>query len=696
MTENKNIIVALIGNPNVGKSTIFNNLTGSNQHVSNYPGTTVEKKEGSKKYKEYKINFIDLPGIYSLFAYSDDEAITRDFLLKKKPDLLINVIDVGNLERNLYLFTQITDITIPIIIVLNMFDILKFQNKTIDKKEVSDLLGVPVFVTIANKKIETNDIFDCIVNFVETWKLKNIITRAKVDYGNVIKNEANKLENLISENLKLLNFPKYWFAIRLLENDPVVLKLVSTIKNEVDVSIQLKKSRAHITEHFCKKTETEIVNMRYAFANSIARTILHETGRKRVDMTEIIDTFVLNKYLGIPIFALVMYIIFKFTFVFSYPMVNVFGFFFKWFSMIVARILPCGHMQSLVINGIIGGLGAVLSFLPLILLMFFAIAFFEDSGYMARAAFVMDKIMNKFGLQGKSFLPLMLSTNGCAVPGILSARTLDSKCDRLITMFVVPFMICGAKLPVFALIIGAFFPVKYQSGIMFFMYLLSIIVALSVAKFLSITILKDESACFVMELPPYHLPTIRSLLLKMWERGWIYIRKIATLIVILSIIIWAAFAYPKSPINDNLTKDEQIAFQVKYSFAGVLGKILEPLFKPIGMDGVRGIALIAGFAAKEIIVSTLSTIYALGNDFENVQSLKEKIANDKDWSVLKGITFLIFCLIYVPCIVSVSVFFKETNSSYKWLVFLVIGNTVFAWVASFIVFQLGMLLKIGI
>ncbi|MDR0800006.1 MAG: ferrous iron transport protein B [Endomicrobium sp.] len=719
MGANKNITVALAGNPNTGKSTIFNGLTGSNQHVGNYPGVTVEKKEGSKSYKGYDITFIDLPGTYSLSAYSDDEVVARDFLLNEKPDVVINVIDAANMERNLYLFTQIAELDVPVIIALNMVDILESRGKTADKKAMSDLLGVPVFATVASREIGIVDILDCIVSISENGKLKNrhhhhhthhkVVsisengelknrTRVKVDYGEDIKEETDKLENLISKDSVLSKLPKRWLSIKLLDNDPLALKLVCKADNKTEILKQIEKSRNHIKGHFGRETETEIANKRYGFANSVVKTVVKKTGQKKIDMTEVIDDFALNRYLGIPIFAAVMYIIFKFTFTLSGPMVKLFGLFFKWFGKTVAKIIPDGPVQSLVVDGVIGGVGGVLGFFPLIMFMFFAIAFFEDSGYMARAAFVMDKVMSRFGLHGKSFLPLMLSTNGCAVPGILATRTLDSKRDRLITMFVVPFMVCGAKLPVFALIIGAFFSARYQTGVMFFMYFLSIVIALSIAKLLSVTVLlKGTSAHFVMELPPYHLPTIKGLFLKMWERSWLYVRKAGTVIVLISILTWAVFAYPKAPVNESLTEAEKAAVQLEYSIAGRAGKILEPLFKPIGMDGNRAVALIAGFAAKEVIVSTLGTIYSIGEvGSEDARTLKEKIAADKDWSPLKGVAFLIFCLIYAPCIVSVMVFFKETGSSYKWLALLVIGSTVFAWIASFIVFQLGMLLKIGV
>jgi ferrous iron transport protein B len=688
------IQVAIVGNPNIGKSTIFNNLTGSSQDVGNYPCVTVEKKECLRKYKNIEINFIDLPGVYSLSAFSEDEVVARNFLIENKPDVIINVVNASNMERNLYLFTQITELNIPIIVVLNMADILKSQGKIADTKEMEVLLGVPVFNTVANKSIGIDKILDCLVSYYKNGKLKNQI-RAKVDYGEDIKTEIDKLDAVVLKSKDLSKFPSGWLSIKLLDNDTFALQIVSKADNGIDILKQLKQSQAHLKEHFGEKLETKLINRRYGFANSVVKTVIKKVDTQKIDISEIIDTFALNKYLGIPIFALVMYIIFKFMFSFSVPFIKAFGLFFNKFEQIATVIIPQGPIKSLIVDGIIDGVGGVFEFFPLVLFMFLAIAFFEDLGYMARAAFIMDKIMGKFGLHGKCFLPLMLSTNGCAVPGILATRMLNSKRDRLITMFVVPFMVCGAKLPVFALIIGAFFSVKYQTGIMFIMYLLSIAIAFSVAKLLSKTILNGETSRFVMELPLYHLPTLKGLFLKMWERGWLYVRKAGTITLLISIVVWFVFEYPKTPVNENLSQSEQAAIQLKHSFAGRAGKYLEPVFKPIGMDGNRAIALLAGLAAKEVIVSTLGTIYAIENN-DNHQPLKEKITSDKDWCSLKGIAFLIFCLIYPPCMVSVSVFFKETGSSFKWLMLLVIGNTIFAWIASFIVFQLGTFLNLGV
>ncbi|MCL2144095.1 MAG: ferrous iron transport protein B [Endomicrobia bacterium] len=707
MEKNKNITVALAGNPNCGKSTIFNALTGANQRIANYPGVTVEKKEGTKHYKGYDINFIDLPGTYSLSALSEDEVVARDFLVNDKPDIIINVIDASNMERNLYLFTQIIELDIPVIAVLNMVDILESQGKTADEKQMSALLGVPVFATVGNKGLGITDILDCIAGCHGQGGQGDVAVDhngqqlrpldhkpARVDYGDDIKGEKDKLEVLIAKDASLLKYSKDWLSVRLLDNDTIALGIAAKASNGKDILAQNEKSRKHIEGHFGKKPEIEIVGRRYGFARSVAKTVIKETDGKKTDITEIIDRFALNKYLGIPIFAAVMYIIFKFTFTLSIPVVKVFEIFFGWLGGFAGGLMPEGPVQSLIVDGIIGGVGGVLGFFPLVLFMFFAIAFFEDSGYMARAAFVMDKIMNRFGLHGKSFLPLMISTNGCAIPGFLASRTLDSKRDRLITMFVTPFMICGAKLPVFALIIGAFFSAKYQTNIMFIMYGLSIVLALAIAKLLSITAFKGEAAHFVMELPPYHMPTLKGLLLKMWERGWLYVKKAGTVIVLASIIIWAAFTYPQVPEDEDFSEEEIAAVQIEYSAAGRIGKFIEPFFKPIGMDGNRAVALIAGFAAKEIIVSTLGTVYSLGEvkSEEDAEPLKEKIAADPGWSPLKGIVFLIFCLIYIPCLPSVVVFFKETGSSFKRLALLVLGTTGLAWIASFVVYQVGILI----
>jgi ferrous iron transport protein B len=695
MSTDKKLIVALAGNPNSGKSTIFNALTGSKQHVGNYAGVTVEKKEGSKEYKGYDITFVDLPGTYSLSAFSEDEVVARDFILNDRPDAVIHIVDASNMDRNLYLFTQLAELNIPIIIALNMTDILESKGFKAGEKELSSLLGVPVVATVGNKKTGIADLLDALIANYENGSLLKQ-TAAKVDYGDDIKRETDALEALVLKDAELSKLPKSWLSIKLLDNDAAALKKVSSSKNAAAIIAQIEKSRKHIEEHFGETAETKIAEYRYGFTNSVVKTAVKEAQAVKRDFTALIDKFVLNRLLGLPIFAAVMYLIFKFTFTVSEPVVGWFEAFFEWTGGVAASVIPEGPLQSLVVDGIIGGVGGVLGFFPLVLFMFFAIAFFEDSGYMARAAFVMDRIMSKFGLHGKSFLPMMISTNGCAVPGFMATRTLDSKRDRFITMFAVSFMICGAKLPVFSLFIAAFFSGRQQANVMFVFYVLSVIIALIAAKILSKTVLKGEPAHFVMELPPYHIPTLKGLLLKMWERGWLYIKKAGSIILFVSVLMWAGFTYPQAPENPDLSEEEAAAVQMESSFLGHLSKALEPVVRPMGMDGTKAIALVAGLAAKEVVVSTLGTIYSLGEiDPEESEPLQKKIANDKDWSPLKGVVFLIFCLIYVPCIAAVVVFYRETGSKLKWLALLLIGNTIAAWVISTLVYQIGSLLKIG-
>jgi len=444
--------------------------------------------------------------------------------------------------------------------------------------------------------------------------------------------------------------------------------------------------------------ETLIADRRYGFISGACTKAVKQTVELRHTMSDRIDKVVLNRVLGLPIFGLVMYSIFKFTFTISEPVVGWVEVLFEKLGALAASVIPEGLFQSLVIDGIIGGVGGVLGFFPLVLFMFFAIAFFEDTGYMARAAFVMDKLMSKFGLHGKSFLPMMIATNGCAVPGIMASRTLDSKRDRLITMMVTPFMLCGAKLPIFALFIGAFFQAKSGANIMFLMYVLSVAVAFSSAWILKKLVFKGENAHFVMELPPYRVPTLKGLLIKMWERGWMYLRKAGTIIVLLSIIIWAGFTFPQVGAQDGSSGSEgkTASTQIEQSYAGKLGKIIEPVVRPIGLDGRSGVALITGLAAKEVIVSTFGTIYSLDEVASSKPgTLQQALQNDPSWTPLKAMAFLMFCLIYLPCVVATAVFYRESGSSLKWLFFLIFWTTVMAWSAAFIVFQVGTVLGLG-
>jgi len=689
------ILVALAGNPNSGKSTIFNNLTGAHQHVGNYPGVTVEKKDGKVKHKGYEITFVDLPGTYSLSANSEDEIVAKDFIINEKPDVIVHIVDASNLERNLYLYTQLAELDVPIAIALNMSDMVEAKGYTIDDKELETLLGKPVVATVGNKKIGMEPLFETIISLYE----KQIsIEKTGVDYGEEIKLEFGKINKLLQETKKEGNaYPLEWLTIKLLENDPSAIDIAKKLPAGAGIIEQVEKSRNHLRQHFGDDAEVMIADIRYGFVSGVFnQAVKRTTVEQRYDLSDRVDKVVLNRFLGLPIFALVMFGIFKFTFTYSAPVVGWFEGSFEWLGGVAASIIPEGLLQSFIVDGLIGGVGGVLGFFPLVLFMFFAIAFFEDSGYMARAVFVMDRIMHKFGLHGKSFLPLMISTNGCAVPGMLATRTLDSKKDRLITMMVTPFMICGAKLPIFALFIGAFFPATQGANIMFLMYALSVMIAFASAWLLKKFVLKGEPAHFVMELPPYRIPTIQGLLLKMWERGWLYIKKAGTIILLVSVLIWAGFTFPHMEGKEGMSEKAVAAMQMEQSFAGQLGKLLEPAVKPLGMDWRGGIALVAGVAAKELVVSTLGTMYSLGEvDPGNTESLKDSLQNDPSWNPLKALAFLMFSLIYLPCLVAMAVFYRESGSSWKWTGFLIFWSTVLAWGAAFIVYQGGALLGRG-
>jgi len=675
------IVVALAGNPNVGKSTIFNSLTGARQHIGNYPGVTVEKKTKILQFKGYQITVVDLPGTYSLSSYTEDERVTRDFIINEKPDVIINIIDSSNLERNLYLTTQLIEMEVPLVLAMNMIDIAERKGQILDCVKLSKLLGGPIVSTVGSKNIGTRNILETAVKMYEA---KSEQKKVYIDYGEEILQETNILRKIIEKDRELIKkYPWRWLVINLLENDSSALDIVSKFSVSQEILRQKEKSRKHLRAHFGENPEIIITDRRYGFVSGACAESVDMPIEEKNDISDKIDRVVLNRFLGLPIFALIMYAIFKFTFTCSEPIVSYFERLFELLGVFATTYIPKGLLQSFVVDGVIGGVGSVLGFFPLILFMFFAISFFEDSGYMARAAFVMDKLMSKFGLHGKSFLPLIISTNGCAIPGLMATRTLESKKDRLVTMMVIPFMICGAKLPIFALFIGAFFPTKYGANIMLLMYALSFIVALTSAWVLKKFIFKGEATHFVMELPPYRVPSLKGLLLKMWERGWSYIKGAATITLLFSIIVWAAFTFPLN------TKLEE-------TYAGRVSKIAEPFLKPIGLDGRSGIALIAGLAAKEVVVSTFGTIYAVEEvDVEQPEALRSKMQRDPFWNPLKALVFLIFCLTYIPCIAAVVVFYRETGSQFKWVLFLIFWTTALAWVGSFILYKGGLLLGFG-
>jgi ferrous iron transport protein B len=694
-TNFKEINICLAGNPNCGKSSLFNNLTGLKQHVGNYPGVTVEKKEGSLVRDGYKINVVDLPGIYSLSASSQDEIVARNFIIDERPDLIIDVVDSSNFERNFYLYTQLSEIGIPVIIAMNMTDVLKDKGREIDYNLLMKNYGIYSVPTVANKNKGTEEIIKAVIAVYERRiKIKGF----KIEYGDTISEELKKIEEIIYEDILLSRkYSAGYIAANLLKEDKFVLDKITKSHVEHKLIKQADESKKIISEKFSDNVDSVLADKIYSWIHSVAAVAVKTVAKSKYDVSDAIDRIVLNKLLALPIFALVMYAIFKFTFTLSEPVVGWFETGIEFLSVNAAKVIPEGLIQSFVVDGIIGGVGGVLGFFPLILFMFFAIAFFEDTGYMARAVFIMDRFMRKFGLHGKSFASMIIATNGCAVPGLMAARTIENEKDRLITLMVTPFMICGAKLPIFALFIGAFFAAKDGANIMFIMYVLSVGLALTAAWILKKTILKGEPAYFIMELPPYRMPSLKGIFLKMWERGFMYLKKAGTVILLMTVLIWAGLTFPKNDNqNADISQEETAAVQIEKSYIGRVGNFIEPVIKPIGFDGKSGIALIAGLAAKEVVVSTLGTMYALGEvDPENAASLAEKLHNDPSWSKLKAVTFLIFCLIYLPCIVAVAVFFRESGSKIKWLAFLAFWTTIAAWIVSFIVYQGGKILGFG-
>lgn len=694
--EYKEINICLAGNPNCGKSSLFNNLTGLHQHVGNYPGVTVEKKEGSIISGKYKINIVDLPGIYSLSASSEDEIVARNFIIDEKPDLIIDVVDASNFERNLYLYTQLSELGIPVIIAMNMIDVLKNKGQEIDLDLLKKNYGIIAVPTVASKNKGTQELIDAVI---ATYEKKSGIKKFEIDYGQFISEQLHKIENIICEDILFVRkYPVRYLVSNLLKDDQFVFEKINKSPVEHKLTKQAEESKKIISDKYSDSVDAVFADKIYTWIHSVSAVAVKTVSKSKYDVSDAIDRIVLNKILALPVFAFVMYAIFKFTFTLSEPVVGWFETAMEFLSVNASKIIPEGIIQSLVVDGIIGGVGGVLGFFPLILFMFFAIAFFEDTGYMARAVFIMDRFMRKFGLHGKSFASMIVATNGCAVPGLMAARTIENEKDRLITLMVTPFMICGAKLPIFALFIGAFFSAKDGANIMFLMYVLSVVLALLSAWVLKKTILRGQPAYFIMELPPYRMPSFKGIFLKMWERGFLYLRKAGTVILLMTVVIWAGLTFPKANIqeSENISEEVSASIQVEQSYIGKLGNLIEPVIKPIGFDGKAGIALIAGLAAKEVVVSTLGTIYSLGEvDPEDASSLAERLQKDPDWNKLKAITFLIFCLIYLPCIVAVAVFFRETGSKMKWLVFLTFWTTVVAWLVSFIVYQGGKLLGFG-
>ncbi|ELC8465407.1 ferrous iron transport protein B [Clostridium perfringens] len=665
------LTIALAGNPNCGKTSLFNLLTKSRQHIGNWPGVTVEKKEGTLKFKGENYKVIDLPGTYSLGAYSEDEIVARNYILKDKPDVVINVVDATNLERNLYLTTQLIEMGANVVIALNMIDQAEALNIEIDTNKLSKRLGVPIIKTSALKNRGIEELIETSIYSKKNEKLINI------NYGEDIENEIKNLSSLLETYKNKLEFPVNWTALKLLENDEYIKDKVKQL-NSPSIFTKLEESNKTIEKNIGFEADMSIVDKRYSFISSITEDVIKKPSEKQVTTTEKIDKIVANKYLGIPIFALIMYCLYELTFIIGAGIQEWFGDLIakagvivsEWFSNMGAPELLVGFIN----DGLFGGVGAVLSFLPLIMVMYFLLGLLEDSGYMARAAYVMDRLMRGLGLHGKTFVSMIVSV-GCNVPGIMSTRTLENKKDRMIAILINPFISCGARMPIYAVFVEAFFP-THQGLVLFSLYVLGIIVALISGKIFSKTLFKGESSYFVMELPAYRMPSIKNVFLLMWEKAGAFFKKAGMIIFPMMIVLWALSVLPLG-VEPNS----------EHSILGMIGSFVAPLFVLAGYGTWQaGVSLITGILAKESVVATMGMVYAGVEEGEALINVIQQV-----FTPLSAISFLVMTLLYTPCLAALGAIKRETNSM-KWTIFSAVYTFVIALVLSTLVYQVGLLL----
>ena len=686
---NKKILVALAGNPNSGKTTVFNALVGSRHHVANYPGVTVEKKEGICRHRGHQVAMVDLPGTYSLTAYSAEELVARHFIFEAHPDVVVDILDASNLERHLYLATQLMEMQVPLILVFNMSDVAESRGLVFDLGQMELLLGVRIVEMVASKKKGVGELLDAMV---ETAQAGDASKGLRIHYGDEIEEELSKIETLLNETEGAYpsKYPVRWVALKLLEADAEVSGWITA----ADVQRQVTASREHLKTIFGDPADILIADRRYGIISGVCQETIKTTVQIRHDISDKVDAVLTNRYAGLPIFAVLMYAVFYLTFKFGqYPMSGL-EHLFGWMGSAITQYWPAETLlplRSLIVDGIIGGVGGVVVFLPTILILFLGIAFLEDTGYMARAAFVMDRIMHKIGLHGKSFIPMLIGF-GCSVPAIMATRILENRRNRLATMLVIPLMSCGARIAIYTLFVAAFFPKHLQGPMMFLIYLIGILLAIVCIQLLRKSLLKGETVPFVMELPPYRMPTLKGLLIHMWFRGWMYLKKAGTVILVISIILWAAISYPQ-PAEESLatlTPQQQQSASLQYSVAGRIGKAIEPVIEPLGFDWKIGTALIGASAAKEVFVSQLSIIYALGDTGEDTEALQQHL--QADYTPLQGFCVMLFCLITAPCVATVAITWKESGT-WKWALLQYAGLTVLAYVVTLCVYQAGVFLS---
>jgi len=710
MTQTYKIVLA--GNPNSGKTTVFNALTGARQHVGNYPGVTVEEIIGSFKVGDSEIEVTDLPGTYSLTANSPEELIARNVIITEKPEVVVNIVDASNLERNLFLTLQFMELGVPMILVLNMIDNAKDKGIEIDTKRLGKLFGTRVVCTVGNKSDGINELKKVIG---EVTQEKEKHSSKKVTYSDELMIPIQNLSKILTDNnIAPKDYKADWLAIKLLEKDKEVIELLESVSSGKEVLEKINILIDKLEDDVDEPSEIIVTEHRYGFISGTCREVVSTTLQKRRDVSEAIDSIVTHKILGIPLFLGLMYVVFYLTFTVGNPLMGWIECGFGWLGDFVSSWWSVGSesaLKSLLVDGVIAGVGGVLVFLPNITLLFLAIAILEGTGYMARVAFIMDRLMNKIGLHGKSFIPMLIGF-GCSVPAIMGTRTLNLKRDRMTTMLVVPLMSCGARIPIYALIIPAFFSKKLEAPVMFSIYVIGIVVAIICAKLLRSTLFKGENEPFVMELPPYRIPTFKSIGIHMWGRTVVYLQKAGTLLLAASVIFWILSNYPK---KDKLDKDyaseitkveqsqlsqeqkdsqiqninnEKMAELLGYTCTGRIGHAIEPALKPMGFDWKIGTALIGAFPAKELFVAQMGIVFALGDVDESSSALRAELP--KHYNGLQAYCIMLFCLLSAPCIATFAVTKRESNSWF-WAFFQLVGLTILAYTVTTVVYQIGML-----
>ena len=712
--KDKVITVALIGNPNCGKTSLFNHVSGAHEHVGNYAGVTVDAKVGTMKYRGYKFKIVDLPGTYSLSAYSPEELYVMRYLKEETPDVIVNVVVASNLERNLYMTTELIDMNRSMVIDLNMYDELERSGSHLDYKLLGKMLGVPVVPTTASTGKGVNELLDTVIDVYELQHpdVRHIHVRMRPEIEQAIRPIIDAIK--ADRSVPAQTSPRF-IAIKLLEGDPEIEKIVSHADTASHILSLRDEMRAKVADTLGDDVTSLIASEKYGFIQGALAETFEQTTKEERKTTKIIDAFVTNKLFGFPIFLLVMWLMFWATFqIGEYPMTWIENLV-SWISGLIGTNMADGPLKDLLLDGVIGGVGGVIVFLPNILILYAFISFMEDSGYMARVAFIMDKLMHRMGLHGKSFIPLVMGF-GCNVPAIMSTRIIESHSSRLITILVNPFMSCSARIPIYVLLVGAFFP-RHGAWVFFGLYLLGIIVAVLTARLLRRFWFKEDETPFVMELPPYRIPTAKATVRNMWAKAKQYLQKMGGLILVASIVIWALSYFPRYEASDipasyseavigempadvraekSAEEQQQLVlneYQQSYSILGHIGRFCEPVVRPMDFDWKVTVSLLTGAAAKEVIVSTLGVLY-VGDDDEDALSKRlntpSPLTGQPPFDAPKALAFMVFVLIYFPCIATISAIVRETGS-WKYGAFTMVYNTAVAWLLSFLTYHIALL-----